>query len=405
MYTAKILLLGAGELGKEFVISAKRLGCYVVACDRYANAPAMQLADKAVTLDMLDEKALKTVCVDELPDYIVPEIEAIQTELLVYLEENGFHIVPSAKAVDLTMNRDRIRDFASKECQLPTAKYAYAHNREELIKAIEDIGFPVIIKPVMSSSGKGQQLVTSHAMLDNALEQAFGEMRGKRQKVIVEEYIAFESEITLLTVKQKEGDTLFVKPIGHRQEQGDYRESWLPAQISREHLQEAERMAKIITDKLGGYGLFGVEFFITNDRVIFSELSPRPHDTGMVTLRSQDLSEFDLHCRAILGLPIPSIQYYKPTASAVILADTKAEHFRYQHIDVALNEPNSDLRLFAKPSAHENRRMGVAIASDDTTEGAVEKAKKVASAVAIEKIDGLLTRKIRKTLKPEKKKA
>jgi len=308
--TKKIMLLGAGELGKEFTIAAQRLGLHVIAVDRYPNAPAMQVADQFEVIDMLDGEQLATIVARHNPHIIVPEIEAIRTEKLAEFEKQGVQVVPTAKAVYLTMNRDAIRDTAASKLKLRTARYAYAHSLEEMRLACAKIGFPNVIKPVMSSSGKGQSVCKNANGVDHSWNYAIAGMRGDTQKVIVEEFIKFESEITLLTIKQKKGPTLFVAPIGHRQERGDYMESWIPAAITPKQLKDAQRMAKKVTDYLGGAGLFGVEFFLTKKEVIFSELSPRPHDTGMVTLVSQNLSEFDLHLRAVLGLPIPEISFW-----------------------------------------------------------------------------------------------
>ena len=314
----KILLLGSGELGKEFVISAKRLGCYVVACDSYAGAPAMQVADEFCVFSMLDEKALRAAITKYQPDLIVPEIEAIRTEVLLEVEKEGFEVIPSARAANLTMNRDRIRDVAV-GLGVRTAKFSYAESADELLRQSQTIGFPVVIKPVMSSSGKGQSVAKSQADIQTSWTYACEGMRGDRQKVIVEEFINFEFEITLLTIRQRNGETIFCQPIGHVQERGDYQYSWQPQAMQPAYLKAAEQMAEKVTSDLGGTGLFGVEFFVTKDEVIFSELSPRPHDTGMVTLISQNLSEFDLHARAILGLPIPQIDTVEG-ASAVVLA-------------------------------------------------------------------------------------
>ena len=327
------MLLGSGELGKEFVISVKRLGARVVAVDKYANAPAMQVADEFEVVDMLDANQLETIVKQHLPDMIVPEIEAIRTDKLKSFEERGIFVVPTAKAAHLTMNRDAIRDAARNILKLKTAEYAYAESYEELLAAAKRIGFPCVIKPVMSSSGKGQSVAKRADDIRASWESAISGMRGTTKKVIVEEFIRFESEITLLTVKQHKGKTLFVKPIGHRQERGDYQESWLPAKVSPAQLKKAQAMAKKVTDYLGGAGLFGVEFFLTKKDVYFSELSPRPHDTGMVTMISQNLSEFDLHARAVLGLPINDIIYSGASASAVILADRASERFDYQGVE------------------------------------------------------------------------
>lgn len=379
----KILLLGAGELGKEFTIAAKRYGLKVLAADRYANAPAMQVADESAILDMLDGFELENLVDRFKPDFIVPEIEAIRTEKLLDFEARGINVVPSAKAAHLTMNRDAIRDVAANTLKLKTAKFAYAESLDELLGASDRIGFPCVIKPVMSSSGKGQSVAKNAEELVGSWEYAVAGMRGDKAKVIVEEFIRFESEITLLTVKQRKGPTLFVRPIGHRQERGDYRESWLPAKISPTQLKQAERMAKKVTDHLGGAGIFGVEFFLTKKDVYFSELSPRPHDTGMVTLISQDLSEFDLHLRAILGLPLPEIKYYGPSASAVVLADRDSEHFRITGLEQALKIKNTELRIFGKPATRPFRRMAVALARGKDTKQAIKTAKSAASKIKI----------------------
>lgn len=378
-----ILLLGSGELGKEFVISAKRLGLYVVAIDRYANAPAMQVADKFEVIDMLDGSALEKVIKKYQPQIIVPEIEAIKTEKLLEFESRGIFVVPSAKAAHLTMNRDAIRDVASKKLKLRTANYCYAESLHELELEAKKIGFPCVIKPVMSSSGKGQSIAKKNSELKKSWDFAISGMRGNKQKIIIEEFIEFESEITLLTVKQKNNKTLFVNPVGHRQERGDYQESWMPAQISSKHLLMAQKMAKKITDYLGGYGLFGVEFFVTKKEVIFSELSPRPHDTGMVTLISQNLNEFELHLRAILGLPIKGITYYGPSASAVILANKDSSDFSFEGLDRALSDSAVKLRIFGKPSTKPFRRMGVALAQGKNLTSARKKASIAAKKVKI----------------------
>ncbi len=379
----KFLLLGSGELGKEVVISAKRLGHTVIAVDKYAGAPAMQVADGFEVIDMLNAEALAEVVRKHAPDFIVPEVEAIRTEKLRDFEKSGITVVPTAEAAHLTMNRDAIRDVAAKELKLRTARFAYASSQSELAQQAELIGYPVVVKPVMSSSGKGQSTVKSRAKIADAWDYACQGMRGDKARVIVEEFIDFELEITLLTIKQKNGPTLFVDPIGHRQERGDYRESWMPARISPKLLAKAKKMAKSVTDRLGGAGIFGVEFFITKTEVIFSELSPRPHDTGMVTLISQDLSEFDLHVRAILGLPIPTIRYRGPSASAVILADRDGTNVGYEGVDKALSQKHTDVRIFGKPTSRPYRRMGVALANATTTNAARKLAVKTADAVQI----------------------
>jgi phosphoribosylglycinamide formyltransferase 2 len=362
---AKVLLLGSGELGREFVISIKRLGAHVVACDAYAGAPAMQVADEAEVFSMLDGAALTAAIDKHRPDLIVPEVEAIRTEVLKEFEEKGFTVVPSARATIMTMNRDRIREVAATELKLPTSRYRYAETLSEMRAAVEEIGIPCVVKPVMSSSGKGQSTVRSADAVDAAWTYAVAGMRGDRQRVIVESFIPFDYEITLLTIRTRDG-VLFCPPIGHRQERGDYQESWQPAAMSAAAIASAEAMAKAVVDNLGGYGLFGVEFFVKGEDVIFSELSPRPHDTGMVTLISQNLTEFDLHARAILGLPIPSITQHGPSASAVILADRDAADFSISGLGAALRPATPgvdvDVRIFNKPTTRPYRRMGVALA-------------------------------------------
>jgi len=379
----KLMLLGAGELGKEVVISAQRLGLEVVAVDRYADAPAMQVADFFEVIDMLDGAALEEVVARHKPDIIVPEIEAIRTSKLQDFEKRGIQVVPTAKAAHLTMNRDAIRDAAARDLGLRTPHFAYATNQEELQEAAAEIGFPCVVKPVMSSSGKGQSIARKASEIADCWKYAVSSMRGDTAKVIVEEFIKFDLEITLLTIKQKKGPTLFIRPIGHRQERGDYQESWLPARISPATLRSAQKMAKKVTDFLGGAGLFGVEFFVTKRGVIFSELSPRPHDTGMVTMISQDLTEFDLHLRAILGLPIPEISYWGPSASAVILADRESSDFEVTGVADALRAKQTEVRIFGKPSTRAYRRMGVALARGRTTEEARKKARAAAAKVKI----------------------
>ena len=356
----KILLLGSGELGKEFVISAKRLGCYVIACDSYAGAPAMQVADENCVFSMLDEVALRAAITKYQPDLIVPEIEAIRTEVLLDVEKEGFEVIPSARAANLTMNRDRIRDVAV-GLGVRTAKFSYAESAEDLLAHAKTIGFPVVIKPVMSSSGKGQSVAKTEADIQASWDYACLGMRGDRKKVIVEEFINFEFEITLLTIRQRNGQTIFCPPIGHVQERGDYQYSWQPQPMKPEYLKVAEDMAAKVTADLGGSGLFGVEFFVTKDEVIFSELSPRPHDTGMVTLISQNLSEFDLHARAILGLPIPLIESVEG-ASAVVLASKDGTEPSFTGVEDALSQPGIDVRIFGKPTTRPYRRMAVALA-------------------------------------------
>lgn len=378
-FTARILLLGSGELGREFVISAKRLGCHVIACDSYAGAPAMQVADGFEIFSMLDADLLRAAIERHRPDFVVPEIEAIRTEVLAEMEAGGVTIVPSARATIMTMNRDRIREVAATELGLRTSRYRYAETLEEVRAGAAHTGLPCVIKPVMSSSGKGQSTVKTADDLERAWDYAVANMRGDRKRVIVEEFVDFDYEITLLTVRARDG-VHFCTPIGHRQERGDYQESWQPTPMSRAALAAAEDMARKVVDDLGGYGIFGVEFFVKGEEVIFSELSPRPHDTGMVTLVSQNLNEFDLHARAILGLPIPEIRLYGPSASAVILADRDAGDFRFEGLGDALAVPGGevDLRIFAKPVTRPNRRMGVALARA----GSVEDARRIAAEAA-----------------------
>ena len=387
MYLATLMLLDSGELGREFAIAAKRLGCRVIACDRYENAPAMQVADAFEVFPMLDGKALRAAVEKHQPDVIIPEIEAIDTAALATLEGEGWRVAPSAKAVQLTMNRDGIRDFAANELGLITSKYCFAETREEAIAAAAEVGLPCVVKPVMSSSGKGQSTAKDEDEVGKAWDYAVANMRGDRPRVIVEEFIDFDSEITLLTVATRDG-VLFCAPVGHRQEAGDYRESWQPAAIPREALHSARFQARKIVEVLGGHGIFGVEFFVRGDQAIFSELSPRPHDTGMVTLISQFPNEFELHLRAILGLPIPSIELTGPSASAVILATQESDRFTYAGAAeaLALGAPGYpvDLRIFAKPKTLENRRMGVALARGPSVEDAVERAKAAAARVTIE---------------------
>jgi phosphoribosylglycinamide formyltransferase 2 len=386
MYLATLMLLGSGELGREFAIAAKRLGCRIIACDRYENAPAMQLADASEVFPMLDGKALRAAVEKHKPDVIVPEIEAIDTATLAQLEGEGWRIAPSAKAVQLTMNRDGIRDFAANQLGLLTSHYRFAESREEAIAAAAEVSLPCVIKPVMSSSGKGQTTVKDAEEVGAAWDYAVANMRGDRPRVIVEEYIAFDSEITLLTVATKDG-VLFCPPVGHRQEHGDYRESWQPAAIPREALHSARYQARKVVEALGGHGIFGVEFFVRGDQAIFSELSPRPHDTGMVTLISQFPNEFELHLRAVLGLPVPSIELAGPSASAVILASEESDTVSYEGIAEALGlgAPGNpvDVRIFAKPKTLKNRRMGVALARAGSVEDAIERAKGAAARVRI----------------------
>lgn len=392
-YTKKILLLGSGELGREFVISAKRLGAHVIACDAYDNAPAMQVADGREIFSMLDGAKLRTAIEKHQPDLIVPEVEAIRTEILADMEAEGFHVVPSARATQLTMNRDAIRDVAAKELGLTTSRYHYAESFAEVVSAADDIGLPLVIKPVMSSSGKGQSKVDSADKLEAAWNYAVDNMRGDRARVIVEQFIDFDYEITLLTVRTRDG-VHFCPPIGHRQERGDYQESWQPAAMIDAALASAQDMARKVVENLGGggkgWGLFGVEFFVTKQgEVIFSELSPRPHDTGMVTSIGQNLTEFDLHARAIMGLPVPHIALTAPaSASAVILADRDSEDFEFHGVAEALalgsDGAETDVRIFGKPVTRPYRRMAVALATGADTDAARALAKRAADAVDIE---------------------
>ncbi len=382
----KLMLLGSGELGKEFTIAAQRLGNTVIAVDRYANAPAMQVADYSEVISMLNPDDLERIVNHHQPNFIIPEIEAIRTEkLLEFEKDRGIVVIPTAKATNYTMNRDRIRELAHRELGIRTAKYAYATTLEELIAASEEIGFPHVVKPVMSSSGKGQSTVRDRSEVEASWNYAIAGSRGDTQKLIVEEFIEFELEITLLTIRQWDSPTLFCPAIGHRQERGDYQESWQPADISPERIQEAEAIAQKVTDALGGAGIFGVEFFITKNETIFSELSPRPHDTGMVTLISQNLNEFELHLRAILGLPIPKIEQVGPSASAVILAQDHSDSISYHGVAEALIEPDVDLRLFGKPDSRPYRRMGVALAKAQTIAEARAKATRAANTVKVGK--------------------
>jgi phosphoribosylglycinamide formyltransferase 2 len=360
----KILLLGSGELGKEFVIACQRLGQYVIAADSYAGAPAMQVAHEFEVVNMLDGEALDHIVLKHQPDIIVPEIEAIRTERFYDYEKQGIQVVPSARAANFTMNRRAIRDLASKELNVRTARYFYAETLDEFRKAVRDTGIPCVVKPLMSSSGKGQSVIKSEADIDNSWNYAMEGSRGDVKVVIVEEFIRFHTEITLLTVTQKNGNTLFCPPIGHRQERGDYMESWQPCAISPTDLKDAQEMAAKVTAALGGAGIWGVEFFLTEKGVYFSELSPRPHDTGMVTLaNSQNFNEFELHARAVLGLPIPSVILEKAAASAVILARAASEvQPEYSGLEEAASIIQTDIKIFGKPNTRKYRRMGVALA-------------------------------------------
>jgi phosphoribosylglycinamide formyltransferase 2 len=384
----KILLLGSGELGKELTISLKRLGQTVIAIDNYAGAPAMQVADDFEVIDMLDGYALDAVVKKHQPHLIVPEVEAIRTERFYVYEQQGIQVVPSAKAANFTMNRKLIRDLASKELGLRTADYEYATEYDQFCEAVSKIGFPCVVKPLMSSSGKGQSVLRNDTDKKYVWDYAINNSRGDIQEVIIESFVSFHTEITLLTVTQNNGKTLFCPAIGHRQERGDYQERWQPCAISKAHYEEACEMAEKVTVALTGSGIWGVEFFLTEEGVYFSELSPRPHDTGMVTLAgTQNLSEFELHARAILGFPIPEIILEKSGVSAVILADKNAESFYFSGIEDALNTSNTDIRLFGKPSTRMYRRMGVALVHETLNadmDALRKKAEEVAGKVKIE---------------------
>ncbi len=379
----KVMMCGCGELGKEVVIELQRLGVEVIAVDRYANAPAMQVAHRSYVINMLDGAALRKIAEDEKPDLIVPEIEAIATETLLALESEGFTIVPTARATQLTMNREGIRRLAAEELSLTTSPYRFADSEAECRAAMATIGLPCVVKPVMSSSGKGQS--TAHTEADIADVWNYSQTGGRtgKSRIIVEGFVDFDYEITLLTIRHK-GGTSFCAPIGHRQEDGDYQESWQPHPMTKAALSAAEDMACTVTDALGGYGLFGVELFVKGDEVIFSEVSPRPHDTGLVTLISQDLSEFALHARAILGLPIPAIRQFGPTASAVILGDGVSSNISFENVGAALAEPDTQIRLFGKPEIDGSRRLGVVVARGESLEQAREKAMRGANAVVVE---------------------
>ena len=383
----KILLLGSGELGKEFTIAAQRIGQVVIAVDNYENAPAMQVAHGFEVINMLDGKELDRIVHKHQPDFIVPEIEAIRTERFYDYESQGIKVVPSAKAANFTMNRKAIRDLASKELGLKTAKYKYATTSEELKKAVLEVGIPCVVKPLMSSSGKGQSTIKTESDIEKAWNYAVEGSRGDVVEVIVEAFVKFNSEITLLTVVQNNNPTLFCAPIGHRQERGDYQESWQPARISETDLNEAQNMARKVTEALGGAGLFGVEFFLTDEGVYFSELSPRPHDTGMVTLAgTQNFNEFELHLRAILSLPIFEIKLEKAGASAVILASENSLNPIYEGIEKIASLPKTDFRIFGKPTSRPYRRMGVSLVSDDLKtpiEEIIELAKEAAKMIKV----------------------
>lgn len=378
----RVLLCGSGELGKEVVIELQRFGVEVIAVDRYADAPAMQVAHRSRVIDMLDGAALRAVIEQERPHYIVPEIEAIATATLVELEAEGFTVIPSARAAHLTMNREGIRRLAAEELGLPTSPYRFADTFDEYREAVEALGYPSVVKPIMSSSGKGQSLLKGEDQLQSAWSYAQDGGRAGKGRVIVEGFIDFDYEITLLTIRHA-GGTTFCAPIGHRQEKGDYQESWQPQAMSDKALSEAERIARTVTESLGGRGLFGVELFVKGDQVWFSEVSPRPHDTGLVTLISQDLSEFALHVRAILGLPIPAIRQFGPSASAVVLVEGKSRQTSFGNLSAALAEPDTALRLFGKPEVSGLRRMGVVLARDEAIEDARQKAMRAAQAIKV----------------------
>lgn len=378
----KVLMLGGGELGKEVVIELQRFGCEVIVVDRYGNAPAMQVAHRHHVINMLDGAALRAVIEQEKPQLIVPEIEAIATDTLVELEREGFTVVPTARAAKLTMNREGIRRLAAEELQLPTSKYRFADNRDDFYAAVNEIGLPCVVKPIMSSSGKGQSVIRRTDQIDSAWQYAQEGGRAGKGRVIVEGFVDFDYEITLLTVRSRQG-TQFCAPIGHVQIDGDYRESWQPQPMAPAALAQSEQIARAITDALGGYGLFGVELFIKGEQAIFSEVSPRPHDTGLVTLISQDLSEFALHARAILGLPIPAIRQLGPSASCALLIEGSSEQVSFGNLDRALAAVDTQLRLFGKPAVHGKRRMGVALARAESLADARTKAVTTAAMVTV----------------------
>lgn len=371
----KAVLCGSGELGKEVAIELQRYGVEVVALDKYANAPAMHIAHSSHVLSMLDGDALEAVIREERPDYIIPEIEAIATDRLVKLEQDGFNVVPTANATRLTMNREGIRRLAAETLGLPTSPYRFASTREEFDKAVSEIGIPCVVKPVMSSSGHGQSTVKSPEDLDRAWHISQEGGRAGSGKVIVEGFVKFDYEITLLTVRHCAGTT-FLNPIGHHQVDGDYRESWQPQMMTYEAMRKAQHIAKAITDALGGYGIFGVELFVTGNDVIFSEVSPRPHDTGMVTMISQDMSEFALHARAILGLPVPEVRFYGPSASKAIVVEGNTKEYEFCDLDKVLEEPGVQIRIFGKPEIAGHRRVGVLLATDETVEKALAKVER-----------------------------
>ena len=381
--STRVLFCGGGELGKEVVIELQRLGAEVIVVDRYENAPAMQVAHRSHTISMLDGDALRKVIELEKPDYIVPEIEAIATDTLVELESEGYHVIPTANAAKLTMNREGIRRLAAEELGIPTSPYQFAETEESFKAAVEEVGIPCVIKPIMSSSGKGQSTIKTVDDIDSAWSYSQEGSRTGAGKVIVEGFVDFDYEITQLTIRHT-GGTSYCEPIGHVQVDGDYRQSWQPQTMSESALEKSREIAEKITNALGGRGIFGVELFIKEDKVIFSEVSPRPHDTGMVTMISQDLSQFALHARAILGLPIPNIHFHGPSASSVILAQGESTQPQFTNLDKALSQPNTQLRLFGKPEVKGQRRMGVVLARDESIEKAINKAVNASKEVSVE---------------------
>ncbi|MCQ2148049.1 MAG: formate-dependent phosphoribosylglycinamide formyltransferase [Bacteroidales bacterium] len=384
-YGKKAVLCGSGELGKEVAIELERYGVEVVALDKYADAPAMHIAQKSHVLSMLDGEALRKVILEEKPDYIIPEVEAIATPELIKLEKEGFNVIPTANATFLTMNREGIRRLAAEELGLPTSKYEFAQTEDEFKAAVGRIGCPCVVKPVMSSSGHGQSVVHDETEIDKAWKISQEGGRAGGGKVIVEGFVKFDYEITLLTVRHS-GGTAFLEPVGHHQVDGDYRESWQPQYMTPTAKAQAQDIAKKITDALGGYGIFGVEMFVRGDEVIFSEVSPRPHDTGMVTMISQDLSEFGLHARAILGLPIPEVRFFGPSASKAIVVEGDTDSYEFENLEKVVEEPGVQIRLFGKPEIRGHRRVGVILATDESVEKALAKAERAYSKLSV-KVD------------------
>ncbi len=378
----KALLLGSGELGKEVALELQRLGVEVIACDKYPNAPAMQVAHRSYVFNMLDGDELRRIVEFERPDHIIPEIEAIATPTLVELEKEGYNVTPTAHAALLTMNREGIRRLAAEELGITTSPYRFASTREEFERAVEEIGIPCVVKPIMSSSGHGQSVIKSPADIEHAWKEAQEGGRAGAGRVIVEGFIDFDYEITLLTVRSISGTT-FCEPVGHIQVNGDYRYSWQPQPMSEAAIESAREIAKKVTDALGGYGIFGVELFIKGDKVIFSEVSPRPHDTGMVTMISQDLSEFALHARALLGLPVPAIEFYGPSASRAVVVEGDSDCIEFENLEQVLSEPSTQIRIFGKPEVHGHRRMGVILAKADTVEEARAKAERAYNKLSV----------------------